>query len=151
MKIKKIIYTTLLIIWMIIIFMFSNQNGNKSESTSDKVTSSVIDTVEVVTKHEVTEDEKNNLIEDTRLLVRKGAHFFLYFVLGIFSYLTFNSYGISRRLLLYSVLFCFIYAISDEIHQIFLDGRTAKFVDIIIDTAGASIGSLLVLVFKRCR
>ena len=53
MKIKRIIYTTLLIIWMLIIFLFSNQNGNNSESTSNKVANFTIDVVEVITNKEI--------------------------------------------------------------------------------------------------
>ena len=45
MQIKKIIYSTLLIIWMVIIFMFSNQNAKTSQATSDKIASDIVDTV----------------------------------------------------------------------------------------------------------
>ena len=88
MKIKRIIYTILLIIWLVIIFMFSNQNARNSQSSSDKVASTIIDTVETVTNQEITEEKKSNLIEDTRFLIRKCAHFTLYFILGILIYLT---------------------------------------------------------------
>ena len=53
-------------------------------------------------------------------------------------YLLFNSYGV-KKILFYSILFCFIYACSDEIHQLFLDGRTAKVLDVCIDTCGSSL------------
>lgn len=138
MKIKRIIYTCLLIVWMIIIFIFSNQDANKSESTSDKVTSTVIDTVQVVTKQDITKEKKSNLIEKTRVLVRKSAHFFLFLILGILIYLTLSSYSVSKTVL-FSIIFCFIYACSDELHQLFTDGRTAKILDICIDTCGSSI------------
>ena len=149
MKIKRIIYTTLLIIWMIVIFMFSNQGGNKSKSTSDKVTSTIIDKMEVVTKQDVTKEEKHSLIEDTRVFVRKFAHFFLYFVLGVFSCLTFRSYGINKNILVYSILFCFVYACSDEVHQMFSDGRTFKFLDIFIDTIASTTSNFICLYFIK--
>ena len=148
MKSKRMIYTTLLILWMLIIFMFSNQDSTKSESTSDKLTGTVIDTVEVVTKEEISEDKKDILIEDSRFIVRKTAHFTLYFILGILSYLTIKSYGVKRVVLL-SILFCFIYACSDEFHQMFLDGRTPKILDILIDTIGSSVGIYLLIIFNE--
>lgn len=138
MKIKRIIYTILLIIWLVIIFMFSNQNARNSQSSSDKVASTIIDTVETVTNQEITEEKKSNLIEDTRFLIRKCAHFTLYFILGILIYLTLTNYSISKSVL-YSIIFCFLYACSDEVHQMFLDGRTPKVMDILIDTIGGSI------------
>ena len=150
MKIKKIILTSLLIIWMIVIFMFSNQNATKSESTSDKVASTVIDTVEVVTKEEITEDKKEILIEDTKFVVRKTAHFTLYFILGLLAYLTLSSYSI-KKIVIFSILFCFLYACSDEIHQMFLDGRTGKILDVFIDIMGSVVGICLCLLVGKLK
>ena len=43
-----------------------------------------------------------------------------------------------------SIFLSFLYAITDEIHQIFVPGRSAQFRDILIDTLGASFGYLLI-------
>ena len=146
--IKRIIYTVLLVLWMIIIFMFSNQNANNSQSTSDKVISTIIEIVETVTNNEISEDKRINVIEDTSFIVRKLAHFTIYFILGVLVYLTLTSYHVNKTIL-FSILFCFIYACSDEIHQMFSDGRTAKLIDILIDTSGATIGCFIIKFFKR--
>lgn len=138
MKIKKLIYTVLLIMLLLVIFLFSNQTANKSQSTSDKVASSIVDIVETVTKNSIKKDKRKSIIENTRFLVRKTAHFTLYFILGIIVYLLFTSYGV-KKIVFYSIIFCFIYACSDEIHQLFLDGRTAKILDVCIDTCGSSL------------
>ena len=42
-----------------------------------------------------------------------------------------------------SILFSFLYACTDEIHQIFVPGRSAQFRDILIDTLGASFGATI--------
>ena len=42
-----------------------------------------------------------------------------------------------------SILFSFLYACTDEIHQIFVPGRSAQFRDILIDTFGASFGAII--------
>lgn len=150
MKIKRIIYTTLLFIWMIIIFLFSNQNADNSQSTSDKVASSIVDTTEVITKQEIPKEDKENFIEDTRVLMRKSAHFTLYFVLGILVYLTFTSYFIPKTII-FSIIFCFLYACSDEVHQMFSDGRTAKILDIFIDTCGSCLAISISYFIKRLK
>lgn len=147
-KFKKTIYTTLLIFWMIIIFLFSNQDAAKSESTSDKVTLGIINITEAITNQKIQEEKRNDLIEETRFLIRKLAHFTLYFILGIFVYLTLHSYSI-ERILLISIFFCFLYACSDEIHQMFSDGRAAQLLDVLIDTLGASIGILLIFMLNK--
>ena len=148
MKIKKVIYTVLLIIWLLVIFLFSNQTASKSQSTSDKVASDIVDVVETVTKNEIKKDKKESIIESTRFLVRKTAHFTLYFILGIIVYLLFTSYGV-KKTVFYSILFCFLYACSDEIHQLFLDGRTAKILDVCIDTCGSSLAIISLFYLQK--
>ncbi len=142
MKLKRVIYTILLIIWMLVIFLFSNQTASKSQSASDKVASDIVDVVEVVTKNDIKESKKESIIENTRFIVRKTAHFTLYFILGIIVYLLLTSYNVKKPIL-YSILFCLLYACSDEIHQLFSSGRTAKVMDVCIDTFGSSVAIII--------
>mgnify|MGYP003309055667 FL=1 len=44
---------------------------------------------------------------------------------------------------LYSIIICFIYACTDEIHQLYVVGRTGQFIDVLIDTIGALLGCLV--------
>ena len=129
--------------------MFSNDNSKISQNKSDKVANTIIDTSEVITKKEIKEEKKKAIVEDTRFTVRKIAHFTLYFILGILVFLTLNSYGINNRILLFSILLCFIYSISDELHQIFISGRTFKILDILIDTISSSISIILLKFIKK--
>ncbi|WP_243096886.1 VanZ family protein [Thermohalobacter berrensis] len=41
---------------------------------------------------------------------------------------------------IFSFVFCILYAISDEVHQLFVPGRDAQITDVMIDSAGAFIG-----------
>ena len=142
MNTKKIIYTVLLISWMVVIFLFSNQDGTTSQATSNHVASAIIDTTVKITNQEITKEKRTSLIEDTRIIIRKGAHFTLYFILGILAFLTCTSYQVPKPYL-YSILLCFLYACSDEIHQMFSDGRAAQFLDVMIDTSGAILSNCL--------
>ena len=45
--------------------------------------------------------------------------------------------------LIMSISLSFLYACTDEIHQIFVPGRSAQFRDILIDTLGASFGATI--------
>lgn len=58
------------------------------------------------------------------------------------------SYGINerKRVELISIIFTFLYACTDEFHQLFVPGREGKFLDVMIDTCGATAG-VLVLTF----
>ena len=70
---------------------------------------------------------------------RKWAHLVEYAVLA---YLTWRVAGYrgnrtSRTLAILSVVFCFVYAASDEWHQSFVPGRYAKVRDVFLDGLGA--------------
>ena len=74
--------------------------------------------------------------------VRKAAHITVYGILGILCFLfgiTFKSKDYKKQYL-YSLFYCFVYAISDEMHQYFVSGRAGKGTDVLIDLLGAFIG-----------
>ena len=48
-----------------------------------------------------------------------------------------------------SFLVCVLYAISDEVHQLFVPGRGAQVKDVFIDSAGAIVGVGLYLIISR--
>lgn len=49
---------------------------------------------------------------------------------------------------LFSLVFCILYAISDEVHQVFVPGRGAQVTDVLIDSFGAFIGIGMYVVTK---
>ena len=144
--IKKL-YLCILILWMGVIFAFSNQNAEVSENVSDGFTSKVVDVVATVKKDESIKENKKEIIEDSRFFVRKTAHFSLYLVLGILIYLNVKDVKKINPIII-SLIFCILYACSDEIHQMFINERTAKVLDILIDTIGSLTGILLIYLFS---
>lgn len=78
------------------------------------------------------------------LYLRKYAHFIIYLFLGSFlmNALTLSGVRVWRAFGI-AVVVSFIYAVSDELHQYFVPGRTALLSDVIIDTVGASVGIAL--------
>ncbi len=82
--------------------------------------------------------------------VRKAAHFSEYALLGMLMLnMTLRLGCLRARPLLVRAgvawLLCIAYCLTDEIHQIFVPGRTFKLLDIGIDSCGALAGILLVL------
>lgn len=88
----------------------------------------------------------NSSIQDFNYLYihrffRKYAHLFIYMFLGILlkNAMTYSGiYGIHGIVIAF--LICFIFAVSDEIHQLYVPGRTALVMDVVIDSIGAFIG-----------
>lgn len=142
-KIIKYIPIILLILHCGLIFFFSAQ----CKESSNKASKGFVDVVEEVTVEqgqEVSEEQHEQIL----LVVRKSAHFVLFLVLGIYAYLSAESLKLKRKLV-YALLFCLIYAASDEIHQIFVPGRSGEVRDAFIDLCGSVIGISATASIKR--
>lgn len=150
---KKLFHSILVIVWMLVIFNFSSQNGTKSTKTSDVVTSMVVNVTTSVTNKDVPREEVKKKVEDSTFLVRKTAHFTEYLILGILVLQLLSDYTkVNKRMLLASLIICYLYAVSDEVHQIFIPGRTAKVIDTFIDGAGSLAGIIIYSIYQsKCR
>lgn len=138
---KKIVKLVLLIAWMAIIFNFSNDNGTESTKKSDLVITKIY---QVITNAEPSKKQLQNIIDKYVYPIRKLAHFTEYAVLGILLVNFINEFKIlSIKVIIISVILCMLYAISDEIHQLFSAGRSARILDVFIDTLGSSTGIII--------
>ena len=137
----KIIKAILIVIWMIVIFNFSNQGGTESSGTSSKVTKIVLG---IVTKDK--EEPNKQTMEQIEKVVRKGAHYTIYMIGGflIMNY-TYSMEKTKKQKILGSLLFGAFYASTDELHQYFVPGRSARLFDVGIDTLGVLTGILIYL------
>ncbi len=136
---KKVISWALLIIWMIVIFFFSHQPSIKSSGVSNKVLE-IIDTIIPFSLN----------YEWSSFVIRKLAHFTEYAILGILMIRLVNVYLKKEKNAIYFAIFCcFLYAISDEIHQLFIVGRNGNVVDVLIDTCGSMFGIFLLLIISK--
>jgi len=141
----RIIFTIMLIIHFIVIFQFSSQNGKTSTVTSTRTMYKIIDVING--DKEVTKEE----VEMYEPILRKLAHFGIYTFVGIWGMCLMSTFfeknDENKRLQLQlksAILIGFIYACSDEIHQLFSEGRSAEITDIIIDTLGVALGAVIV-------
>ena len=53
---------------------------------------------------------------------------------------------IMKKRMLISVIIGFLYAVSDEIHQSFIPNRSARIIDVFLDTLGVTNGILIVTI-----
>ena len=143
---KKIISIILVVIWMGIIFCFSNQNADDSSKISDGFITTIIN---FFVDDDLSIDEKELLLEKCSFYVRKLAHFTLYFVLGILVLNLLYQYNLKNKLLI-GIVICIIYSCSDEFHQLFISGRSGEVGDVIIDGIGSLFGILFYKFVKNC-
>jgi len=135
-NIKILTSWVLVLVLMVIIFNFSNQESIISSSNSTSLTEKIFSLCKL---------DKILMFDSFHGLIRKIAHFSVYCLLG---YLVYNAIYYSCKkdyiyLLALTILIVLIYAGSDEIHQLFVRGRSGEFRDVIIDTSGGSIGGMI--------
>ncbi|NLT08689.1 MAG: VanZ family protein [Ruminococcus sp.] len=141
----RIVFALLALVCMITIFSFSGENSEKSSETSGKVTETVVE-LTVKDYKEKTPQEQESIKDKFTFYVRKCAHFTLYMCLGFCVSMCVGKRRIWSVSSAAALFFCFLYAVSDEIHQSFIPGRSCEFRDVVIDTSGALTGTLISLV-----
>lgn len=145
--IRKVIKIILVLLWMVMIFLLSNEEAVKSSKKSDGL---IIKSVELFTGKSLSVQEKEKVLKHLVFPVRKCAHLSLYLILGILVISLLREYMvINTKLVLLSLLICFLYACSDEIHQLFVPGRSGEVRDVLIDILGASLGVFFYYLFFR--
>ncbi len=144
---KKVINIILIILWMGLIFVLSNDTAEESSKKSDGL---IVRCVQDIIKRDLSTKEKEKVLKYLVNPVRKSAHFFLYFVLGILIINLFKSFELfNYKTILLAILLCFLYACSDEIHQLFIKGRSCEVRDILIDTIGSLSGISVYYLFSK--
>ena len=134
--ITRIVLIILIILWAILVFGMSNQQGEASSGLSRKITALFFKT-----------EEQIGLVEP---YVRKVAHFSEYAIGGILFLNLFLTYEWSdKRRIITSVLLGIWYAIFDEIHQLFVPERSGNIIDVFIDSLGICFGvCFMMLIYK---
>lgn len=139
---KKYLKWAFVIIWAVVIFMFSSQTGEVSDNNNRfivylfKMTGINLDLYFGGIIH---------------FIIRKLAHFLEYFT---FYYLIYNALieDLNRRsALIASLAVVFMYACTDEIHQAFIPGRGPAIRDVLIDTGGGFLCMLLKILRKKLK
>lgn len=133
-KIKKAFPWLLAILWMALIFYLSHQPAVQSSDLSTGLTETIMNII-------------NKILPNTAVgfeafhhFIRKNAHFFAYLVLGLLIANAMRGYK-GKRIAL-AVFVCVLYAVSDELHQLFVPGRAGQVMDVLIDSAGSVVGVL---------
>ena len=135
------VYGALTLLVMLFIFLMSAADGDTSGTWSHSFLGTILARMIAWFR-----PERFGL--SVEYVIRKLAHMFEFFCLGVTSALFFGELllGRRRRLLLAgagALLWSFFYACSDEWHQTFVSGRAGRFADVMIDSSGALLGVLL--------
>ncbi len=147
----KKLFLILAVLWMAVIFLFSARNAEESTEDSHRAGRIAAELL-MPGFSEMTEAEQEQIIGYLDHPVRKTAHFIEYMVLG---FLLAGSFGLFlpgapeqikeelRRKGLRAWAAGTVYAVTDEVHQIFVPGRACMLSDAALDSAGVLAGLFL--------
>lgn len=148
--ILRVIFIILILAHCLLIFVYSSQNAVESTEVSNGVVSRIL--YFILGRKEASYEQ----IKMYDPLIRKLAHFCIYMSMGISCgclLCTFfseeNDSKKDRKRIVLAILIGFLYSCSDEIHQMFSDGRAGRIIDVIIDTIGVANGVLIVILFLK--
>ena len=157
---RKIIYITITLIWLILIFIMASMNTDESNGKSKQtIRETVKKTSEIsenigITNSKPSEKQINETVNKLNFPLRKCAHATEYAVLAILVIFTLNSFwgkSYSLKKVCIAIGFCFLYSLTDEYHQLFVSGRTSQFTDCLIDTLGSIIACCIYTIIKKSR
>lgn len=129
---------------MVYIFLMSAQPANISSKSSGLVIERIAK-IFIKDFENAAPEYKISIIAMYQKLVRKSAHFIIYMCLGfsVCGHLLTYTTTTSLKMVI-SFLICLFYAIRDEIHQLFVFGRSGQFSDVILDCSGAIFGIFII-------
>lgn len=139
-RLRLLLFGLLLLLVMLLIFYMSGRSGSDSQRMSDQLSDSLLG--------RILERILPLLTDNVRTSLRKYAHIFEFFCLGVCSFLFFYElFWVKMRRLLGTSLtaagWSFLYASSDEWHQTFVPERAGRLSDLRFDAAGFLCGIAL--------
>ena len=146
MKNKRFIFITITLIWTAVIFSFSLQSGEVSGDLSGSVLEALLG---FFMPGVLESPEKLELFH---LILRKCAHFTQFMILGVLSSITLKHMKVGYKSII-GLGYCVLIASLDETLQLFVSGRAGRVQDVLIDSAGALAGIVIVFIcfkFIKC-
>lgn len=145
-KNRILLWTAVIIFWMSLIFYLSHQPATESNQLSAGITEIIINAVEKFVPN------ANFDIRSVNHTIRKKAHFFAYLILGMLVINALRKSGMSEyRSIVLALGICVLYAVADEIHQLYIPGRSGEIRDFLIDSAGSGIGIGVYLIINMIK
>jgi len=165
MKKTKVLSWVSVVIWLAVIFLFSAQPAEESNGVSTGIVQILASVVNMVYPLDMESGASLIFMEQLNGALRTCAHGTVYLILAmlVLNALRLSSlkgatgatgsrgskYSIGFREFLLTMAFCVLYAVTDEIHQLFVPGRACELFDILVDSSGALLGNLLFFLFKK--
>lgn len=144
-KIKQTAVLVLTAVWMFVIFQFSANPVEESLQTSDRLVKQII-RIFVPDFNGLSPERQESIAHTLSMVVRKGAHMTEYAVLTVLLFTALSQWHLPLERFRRAAIAwggATLYAVTDELHQRFVPGRSGVPTDVLIDSIGAIIGGLI--------
>ena len=134
---------------MVFIFLMSAKNAVQSGAMSGGLIKQLAPLIN--SKFNLLDEvSQADFIESLQGVVRTLAHFFEFTLLGALGFFAFRfTLNCRKKVVVFGVLMGCIYALTDEIHQIFVPGRTFQLKDVLVDWGGILLGTAIAFVLCK--
>ena len=137
-------------VWMYIIYWFSNQAWYESTDQSSGFTYTLVNAI--ATPSGMDMDTRMKWVVILEPYVRKLCHMGEYAILFLLLFFAIRYFaGDYYKKVFITLCLCFLYACSDEIHQLHVPGRSGQLSDVVVDSLGAVIIMLIIIMIHRKR
>lgn len=145
-KLFIIINIVLVVLWCGVIFYLSSRTAPQSNAQSRPISGAVVRTIDKIENRNSPENVLKKKIAEFDDKLRDVAHSGCYFVLALLFINLMYLIGKKKFIGVFiTVVFCVLYSISDETHQIFVPGRAFQLIDLTNDFLGATAGVIIYL------
>ena len=128
---------------MVIIFVYSSKPAVVSDGTSTPIANAVLSLYEIFFG-EIDIMKRHDYLNTANYIVRKTAHVTEYILLALcISWPLWIRKLRGKKLILFAFASSLAYAGTDEIHQLFIEGRSGNLRDVGIDAIGCAIGTVV--------
>ncbi len=134
------------------IFGFSGADASASGNTSKRISTIVFKVVKEVVPIAPEAEEDAFFLCDK--IIRKTAHFTEFMLLSVCTLLLALNYRLKLKISAFIAgTYGLIYAITDEVHQLFIPGRSGEVLDVCIDFGGVLTGiaivSCIIILYRK--
>lgn len=135
----RCVIAALLLAHLCLIFHFSAEAAPQSDQTSSSFIETLLRSMDA-SYASLPPETQAQRIQSLQKAVRTLAHLAEFALLGALTCALLLTFSDRLRLSAFGLPGCALVAAFDELHQLFVPGRTFQWEDIVIDTLGAAIG-----------
>lgn len=141
----------LALFWMCVIFSFSAQEQEESSAVSESFSYRMVRSADSFFGLNWNDEKMHEIADAIEGYVRKAAHMTEYAILSVLLYVWLGKWPFTtKKKMLLAIIATALYAASDEIHQLFVAGRSGRLTDVLIDSAGAILGVFIFIGAEKC-